>query len=251
MGPPTRQPSMGVTAEARTRHVARFAFPPCPLGPPQGWGWVTLIPSPPPGPFSVLLFTLESPSFYLFIFFGGEAASQLLSYCDLSFPGGACDSPGCWASGAIVYRRPRRGRSGLLASTSRPQRGGRGGHAGAGVTPWPPGPGLRGTSDCGRPGDLSQATARLRLLCEVTSERHQLGRSPRRGRATPPRRVSPHGPPPARCTAPAVPLSPGGAPGPSASRESSRCRRPPGEGGRFAPRARGPGRCGTRNEPRG
>lgn len=138
---PQRDSRPWVRLPRREAGVARFAFPPCPLGPPQGWGWVTLIPSPPPGRFSVLLFTLESPSFYLFIFFGGEAASQLLSYCDLSFPGGACDSPGCWASGAIVYRRPRRDRSGLLASTSRPQRGGRGGHAGAGVTPRPPGRG--------------------------------------------------------------------------------------------------------------
>lgn len=251
MGPPTRQPSMGVTAEARTRHVARFAFPPCPLGPPQGWGWVTLIPSPPPGPFSVLLFTLESPSFYLFIFFGGEAASQLLSYCDLSFPGGACDSPGCWASGAIVYRRPRRGRSGLLASTSRPQRGGRGGHAGAGVTPRPPGRGCGGPLIAGARATLARpphgSACSAKSPPSATSSDGPPGGGGRRPRGVCP----PTGPPPAWCTAPAVPLSPGGAPGPSASRESSRCRRPPGEGGRFAPRARGPGRCGTRNEPRG
>lgn len=219
--------------------------------PPQGWGWVTLIPSPPPGPFSVLLFTLESPSFYLFIFFGGEAASQLLSYCDLSFPGGACDSPGCWASGAIVYRRPRRGRSGLLASTSRPQRGGRGGHAGAGVTPRPPGRGCGGPLIAGARATLARPPHGSACSAKSPPSATSSDSPPRRGRATPPRRVSPHGPPPARCTAPAVPLSPGGAPGPSASRESSRCRGPPGEGGRFAPRARGPGRCGTRNEPRG
>lgn len=75
--------------------------------PPHGWGWVTLIRSPAARALfgSIVYFLVPELAFFFFFFFQRGSCVQPLS-CYLSFPGGACDSPGCCVSGAIVYHQP-------------------------------------------------------------------------------------------------------------------------------------------------